>query len=339
MFRKKIVLVVSTLCLLMLILDSKTAVSSAVFGIEQCIHTVIPALFPFFLFSALLVSVLCSTNIPLIAPIAKAAGIPSGAEALFLAGILGGYPVGAHCIAQANRYNGLSDADARRMLGFCVNAGPSFIFGICSGLFSQPLIPLVLWAIHIVSSLLVGILLRGNRRQEEVKLRSANISIADAFRGSILNMAQVCGWIVMYRVLIGFADRWILWLLPEDTRCLIIGCLELTNGCLELLSLPSQGLRFVLCSAFLALGGLCVLMQVQAVTGKLGLGAYIPGKLLQCLFSTLLAIVAQYFLFSPGITLADAAAPAMLLALLLITAVPFSSQYKKSGSISVKNHV
>ena len=66
---------------------------------------------------------------------------------------------------------------------------------------------------------------------------------------------------------------------------------ELANGCYELELVGSSGLRFVLVSCLLAFGGLCVSMQTISVTGKLGIGLYFPGKVLQCCISISIACI------------------------------------------------
>ena len=69
----------------------------------------------------------------------------------------------------------------------------------------------------------------------------------------------------------------------------VIGLLELSNGCCELLSVSDVALRFVICSGLLSFGGLCVTMQTVSVTPGLSLRDYFLGKLLQTAFSVLLA--------------------------------------------------
>ena len=92
-------------------------------------------------------------------------------------------------------------------------------------------------------------------------------------------------------------------MIPLTARVGIVGLLELANGCMELSTIADAGLRAVLCSAFLSLGGLCVTMQTLSVTGSLGLGMYIPGKILQCTVSILLTLFIQaIFLSDSAIT-------------------------------------
>lgn len=283
--------------ILILILDAKTAMYGAQEGISLCIRAVIPSLFPFFVLSALLTSSLVGHNFSAAAPLGRLCGIPRGGESLLLTGILGGYPVGAQSIAQAFKSGQLSAADAKRMLGFCNNAGPAFLFGMTSGLFSVSSAAWVLWGIHILSAIIVGIMLPGKSRSQAVLAASHPYSPAQALGRAVSTIAYVCGWVILFRIFLAMLRRWFLWMLPVNTQILITGLLELSNGCLALSTIPSQGLRFLLCACFLGFGGICVAMQTISAANELGTGLYFPGKVIQGCLSILLALPAQVFLF------------------------------------------
>lgn len=283
-----------------LILDSKTALSGAAEGIDLCLKTVIPSLFPFFFLSALLTGSLLGGNTQVFRPLGKLCGIPTGAEGILIAGLIGGYPVGAQCISQAYATGLVQKSDARRMLGFCSNAGPAFLFGISGTIFNNKAVPFVLWMIHILSALTVGAILPGKSKNRICHNQVPLSQTGQSIHTSLRSMGLVCGWVIVFRILIVFARRWFLWLLPRDIQVFVTGCLELTNGYLSLIDIPSDYLRFTMASVFLALGGICVGLQTQSITGQAGLdtGLYFPGKLLQAVISMTLSLTASPFLFS-----------------------------------------
>lgn len=283
--------------MLVIILDTKTAIAGARDGIDLCISSVIPALFPLFILSALANTSLIGTKIPLLRHISTLCGVPRGCESLLLLGLIGGYPVGAQTVTEAYCSKNLNRKDAQRLLGFCNNAGPSFIFGILSGLFSSRATVWILWAVHILSALLTAMILPDKSTSSSSISQLNVISFPKALERSIKVLSIICGWVVIFRVLITFAQRWFLWLLSIESQCIFIGLLELTNGCCNLVFVTSEGLRFVLCCVFLAIGGVCVLAQTISVTKPLGLGMYIPGKLLQTIISLLLACIMQGVLY------------------------------------------
>ena len=279
--------------MLLMILDTKTAIAGAQEGITLCLMTVIPSLLPFFMLSILLTGSVSGMQSKLLSPISRLCRIPQGSESIFLIGLLGGYPAGAQAVADCFASGQLRKEDARRMLGFCSNAGPSFLFGIVASVFSQRSSPWLLWLIHIFSALAVGMLLPGGSNRSIVLCQRKNVTVPEALTRSVKIMAKVCGWIIIFRVILAFLSRWFLWMLPTQIRVIVFGAMELTVGCTSLSVIPCEGLRFILAAAFLGFGGICITMQTVSVTEKTGCGMYIPGKLLQCLLSVLLAVAVQ----------------------------------------------
>lgn len=290
----------TALAMAILILDSRTAIAGAQKGVELCIQTVIPSLFPFFVLSILLTGAVTGRSVGVAAPLCRLFRIPQGAESLLAAGFLGGYPVGAQCVSQAFESGRLSGPDARRMLVICNNCGPAFLFGMAGAVFDRWYIPWMLWAIQFASALTAARILPG--RCVPAKRGSGSyFTVTEALSRALAVMASVCGWVILFRVVIAFLDGWALWLMPLGAQVAVSGLLELSNGCFELLRLESMGLRFVLCAGMLNFGGLCVLLQTMAVTSeKLDRSLYFPGKVFQGCVGMILAWVLQSVAFPSG---------------------------------------
>lgn len=286
--------------LIVLILDAKTAISGGMNGISLCLNTVIPSLFPFFLFSILLNNTLTGTQLAVLRPFGKLLGIPAGAESLMLLGFLGGYPVGAQCITESYKSKGLNRQDAHRMLGFCSNAGPAFIFGMGSSLFTRKSVLWLLWGIHIASALLTGLLLPNKSRRICTLPQGKHLTISQALNKAVCTIASVCGWVIIFRVLLSFLQNWCLWLIGNEEQVFVVGLMELSNGCYRLFDIASEGGRFVMCAGILGFGGLCVAMQTVSVTNGLGVGLYFPGKVIQGSISLLMSGLLQTVLFHPS---------------------------------------
>ena len=321
--RSKLTAVLSAGGLFLIILDGKTALSAATEGIELCLRSVIPALFPFFVLSNLLTGTVLGTEIAFLNSLCRWLRVPKGAESLVVTGFLGGYPVGAQCVANAWRKGQLSKTDAERMLSFCNNPGPSFLFGILGPILSANHAWL-LWAILILSGATVSLLIPAEPGTMRKQYRK-QISLSESVQQSVRVMATVCGWIVLFRICIGFWDRWILWALPLPCRVAVMGFLELTNGCLELSTISNEGLRFILCAAMLGFGGICVTMQTVSVTQGLDLRLYFHGKCLQSAISTVFSC-----LLFPGYPLIFCVA----LAITAISVLSLAKTEKRSGNPS-----
>lgn len=318
--------------MLILILDGKTALSGAAEGVELCLKTLIPSLFPFFVLSGVITDSLSGQNIPLLRPLGKLCRIPKGAEFLLGIGLLGGYPVGAQNIAQAYRSGSISKEDAERMIAFCNNAGPAFLFGILSSAFSEFILPWLLWGIHILSAVAVGAVLPAVKQNTCSAHQQKPLSATKLLERAIQVMAVVCGWVILFRMALTFLERWILWAFPETVRIAIAGLLELSNGCIQLQNAGSEGLQFLLAAVFLSLGGLCVTFQTLSVTRGLSLRTYFQGKLLQTAISVFLALLAQMF-FPAEERLNVSAALIIITAIICLLLAAALRASKKSSSI------
>ena len=178
------------------------------------------------------------------------------------------------------------------MLAFCSNAGPSFLFGIGTQIFPQVHYCWLLWGIHIVCAIMVALLVPGKNGKMDAA-EYADVTLAGSLVNGIKVMATVCGWVVIFRVLTAFLDRWVLWCVPVELSVAVSGLLELANGCVGLGNIEPVGLRMVLFSALLAFGGFCVWLQTLSVTDYLDRSAYLPGKIAQSGISIFFSCMAQ----------------------------------------------
>lgn len=282
--------IAAALASLVLILDSRTAMNAAAEAVELCLRTAIPSLFPFFVLSAILVPFASRLRLRKLGDLLN---LDPGWEAIFLLGCLGGYPVGAQCVAQGYASGKLNPAQARRMLGFCTNCGPSFLFGIVGAAFERPIAAWIIAVISVHSAMMVGILWPGKAQNEGSFPDLPSVTVPQAVQRGIRSMGSVCAWIILGKVLLAFGDKWVLSSLPDRLRLLITGLLELTNGCLTLKTCSDERFRFVLACVMVTFGGLCVAMQVSALCSDAGLddAQYLPQKALQALLAGALAIL------------------------------------------------
>lgn len=281
--------VVCAIGMLLLILDAQTALISAVDGISLCVTAVIPSLFPFFVLSAIINSALAGAKVSALRPVSRLCRIPAGAESILLLGLIGGYPVGAAGISQGYKTGILCKKDGERMLSFCNNAGPAFIFGLLSPVLGNIGLCWALWIIHLLSAILVGIVMPGDSKEATTIRSTQPLTVPQAMQIGLKNMATVCGWVILFRIVLGFMEHWFLWLLSPAFLSIISGILELSNGCLSLIHIENTSVRFMCAAGFLSFGGICVAMQTASVIGELSLRKYYIGKVLQTALSLLLS--------------------------------------------------
>lgn len=295
--KKKMGFMIAFTFMLLLILDPTTSFTGATTGLDLCVRVVIPSLFPFIFLSTLLLNRSQHIRLNFLSPICRSLGIPKGCESILMLGLIGGYPIGAASIGQAYRDRVISKSTGKRMLGFCNNAGPSFIFGILSNAFSVSYAPFILWMIQILSALSAGLILPHKTVEHIALSKKENISCSEALHKAIIAMTGICGWIILFRILCTYLNGWFLLSLPQWAHTMLIGLIELTNGCAELSMITSEKIRFIICSVLLSSGGICVAMQSSVVSENLGLGMYFPGKVIQILTSGILAFITSNIIF------------------------------------------
>lgn len=279
--------------LLALILDSRTALAGAAQGLALCLKTIIPSLFPFIFLSGVF-SHACSRTGRAARLLGKPFGIPPGMTSVLVPALLGGYPVGAQCISEAYRSGQVGKDRAERMLAFCSNAGPAFIFGILPAAFPGKKTVWLLWAIQLFGIWAALFVFSCPELSSEGSGPAAAPFGMEQTIGAIL---KICGWVILFRVLIGFLCRWILWAASPELQVALIGLLELSNGCCMLERIPSPELRFLVCSILLSFGGLCVAYQTASVCPGLGIQFYLRGKLLQAVTTGIVSAAVCYRLW------------------------------------------
>lgn len=314
--------VFACLGMVILILDGKTALSGAGEGLSLVWETVIPSLFPFFFLSILITGGFSGTTFPILRLLGKIFRIPEGAEPVLISAFLGGYPTGVQAVATAWKNGSLKKEDAQQMMAFCNNPGPAFLFGMVASFFPKPGTVWLIWGILLLSAAAVSQLFPCSGKKASLSPSSNPVTPVSALKSAVMVTAQVCGWVILFRTMMAFLQRWILWLLPAEGQAAVIGALELSNGCCFLSEISDLRLRFVLCCGMLSFGGVCVAMQTVSVSQGLSMKNYWIGKGLQTVLCIAAAIAVQYRFFFPLVTC------------ILFTGVFLIKKQKRSSNLS-----
>ena len=282
-------------------------------GLLLCFNVIIPSLFPFFVLSSLVVdlglaSCLGSAMGPLMRPLFRVNGSCSAAVVL---GFIGGYPVGARTALQLYQQGLCSKAEAERLLAFCNNSGPAFIFGVVgAGVFGDGRVGLLLYLTHTLASILVGILFRfhgggcaGAPSQNQKPI--GTITVPAAFTGAVTRSFQstlnICAFVVFFSVVLQMLTAWgalsaladalgVLGLSPEWAHRLVAGLLELSSGVSSLSGGTGLAGRASMAAFMLGWAGLSVHCQVLSFLLDSGLSVrtYLAGKLCHALLAAAL---------------------------------------------------
>lgn len=315
--RELLIALALALCAAALLLYPTQSVAAARDGLRLCGNVIVPSLFPFFVLSSFCVEMGLIRHLgrllePLMRPLFGVSGICASA---FVLGIIGGYPVGAKTAVELYEKRCISRDEAQRLLAFCNNCGPAFIFGVVgAGVFASSAVGLLLYLVHIAASVLVGVLFRfsggkpGASGRAPVRIEA--VSFSAAFTGSIRNALQstlnICAFVLFFTVftrllvlsgiLTAVAEALGTLLLPLGgtdawAEQLLIGAIEMSSGVAGLSDAAgSLSAQLALAAFVLGWAGLCVHCQVLSFLGESGLSArsYLLGKLLHGLFSAAL---------------------------------------------------
>ncbi len=287
-----------------------------------CADSVIPALFPFFVISNLLISLdigtFCEKYLRKITkPLFGISAFLSPALAL---GLIGGYPVGAITCAETYSQKLCTKEDAERALAFCNNCGPAFILGaIGSGVFSSGKTGTVLLIIHVLSALSVGVLFRffyppasteaafsqSLTRNTPCVAKALTTAVAKALSSSLSISAYVVLFSALVRMMtilgifpfIGSLAEKLFGCSREIATAFTSGIFEMTVGSFSLSRCASPSTAFVLISALLGWGGLSVHAQALSFISDTDLSVknYFCGKIMHGALSGLLAYIYTRF--------------------------------------------
>lgn len=282
----------STICAVLLIsagliLFPDSTRKSACEALILCGRVLIPSLFPFLVLSSFIIKAQLTSS------------FKNASVNVFILGLLGGYPVGASCVCEMYMQKQLSKEKAERLLTFCNNCGPAFIFGaVGGGIFKSLKIGVFLYVIHILSAILVALIF--NRKEDAALLPATpeNGAFPNAVKSAVSGTLNICAFVIFFSVLCEILTNFNI--LPvicklfgnsKYTEAIIIGILEMTSGIYKL----SATRECIVISAFLlGFGGFSVHSQALAFISdaKLSSKKYFYGKTLQAIFSLILALSA-----------------------------------------------
>lgn len=258
-------------------LNSKVFISAALNGISAWAFNVLPCIFPFMIITKIIMSMgqvekFCK---PFSRPFLKLYGTSGSSAYVFFMSILAGYPVGSQMVASLYESGKIDRTQAYRMSSFCSNSGPMFIIGTVGCLLlKNAAVGGILFASHVLSALLNGLVYRKIRARENTQNAEENVpvlpasqSFGDMVGTSVQAILNVGGIICFFFIIIEALSP-VLGLLPGAVRPLVEGLIELTRGCIDASSLPTFAAS-VMCSFMIGFGGFSTILQSMTMLKKL----------------------------------------------------------------------
>ena len=279
--------------MLALVLKPDIYMESVLNGILLWATAVLPALFPFFFFSGLLIKMQVvdklGKNLSWLTQ--KLFHCPGSSGVIYLLSVISGYPVGAKIASEMYQNGALTSSQVMRINAFASTSGPLFIVGsVGVGMFLNHTCGIIMLLSHYIGALLNGILYRNYQYKQEtlntpyVPKEQTQDILSKNMYDSIISILLVGGYIAIFFILIdvlfncgllsflslGISKIASLVGLPETISTgLASGLFEVTRGCLDL-SKSGIALNIItpFACALISWGGLSIHFQALTFLNK-----------------------------------------------------------------------
>jgi sporulation integral membrane protein YlbJ len=280
-------------------------------GLLLWFHNVLPSLLPFMIATNMLI-LLGFANIvaKIFAPLMKKVfRLPGVAAFGLITGLTSGYPMGAKTVADLRQENQLTPSQAQHLLSFSNNAGPLFILGVVGvGLFGNVKIGYVLWAGHIFSALILGLIFKPNEYSVNANLinrentrsnmhsrRDVGKILSTSVKNSMEALTFIGGLIIFFSVVIAVFSAVGL---PENSFFggIFAGLIEVTSGSRRLAQFFPSYYTLAAVAFVVAFGGLSVHAQSLHFLSGTGVNvrAYFFAKLLHGVLAAGVTVLIWY---------------------------------------------
>ena len=250
---------------------------------------VLPVMFPFFVFTRLIVNLSQSKENFMDRLFKKIYNTPVGSFSTFFLSVLSGYPMGAKLICTKYENKQISQNEAKKMLSFCSISGPMFIIGTVGvGMLFSFKSGVIILIANILASLVNGLIYRGKREDFEVKnIYQSQIKsnlLADCVYDSLISILMVGCYIALSFIIIDILKNLGVINILSNAICnifkiphlknvvesVIYGFFEITRGALNLSACPiSLSAKTIISSGLIGFGGISIMLQSLGFLNKL----------------------------------------------------------------------
>ena len=273
-------------------------ISTAYDGLVLWATNLLPALFPFFVFTKIIVelNILKPLSHILAKPMKLLFNTGKNSGYLYIVSMLCGYPIGSKIIVDAYNNGQIDYTELHRLTTITSISGPLFIVGTVGiSMLGNSKIGYIILFAQIIASILNGILFRKYTPKTLPKQIDLNNNIkkenllVSSINSSIQSILLIGGLVTVFFVGIEVLNSFIN--LPPLTQ----GMIELTKGCYEVALLSySPVISATLCSMLIGFGGFCIHAQSYFFLSQVGISYsfFLTQKCTQLLLSG----VVTYFL-------------------------------------------
>lgn len=236
---------------------NQSKVSNAIgIGIDKCITTIIPSLFPSIVLSTII------SKSGFIRVIASNLPVDSDAFEVFILGNIGGYPTGAKVICDKISRGEISREEGEKMLKYSYNSGPAFCIGIIGkGIFHSSAVGLAIYITEVVVNATLFIISQTGSRKVKKLNRMSDLHSTDitaSVISSLNALFTITAYIMFFAVIILAYTE----MVSSDKAKYFTPILDITT-------LINAGISsYIIICLFLCFGGICVITQVSAISSE-----------------------------------------------------------------------
>jgi len=296
-----IVILFSLFILIEIIIMKNTIYSSIIYALNMWVNSLIPALFPFFIISDILINYNITNYIPKIFKnICKYIfNITDNMLTILILSMISGFPSNARNTRTLYDKELISLDEANHILIFSHFSNPLFILTtVAVFFFHNSKLGFILLVSHYLSNFILGFLFRKKFNHndkfsydDKLNVNFGNVFIS-SLKKSIDTILLICGIVTVFlmlsSIIINTFD------INIYNSMLVKGILEITIG-IEALSKLNLSMIYkaVIASCFLAFGGFSVHMQVisQITETKIKYSYFFLGRMYQMIISGLITYI------------------------------------------------
>ena len=296
-----IIIIISLFVLIELLIKKNIIYSAIMEALNMWVNNLIPALFPFFIISDILINYNIINYIPKIIKnmCKKLFNISDNMLTILILSMISGFPSNAR--NTRNLYdNGLITLEeANHILIFSHFSNPVFILTtVAVFFFHNKKIGITLLVIHYLSNFILGICFRNkiiicNKKKKDINnINNFGNIFINSIKKSIDTIITICGIVTVFLMLSQIIINTLN--LNSYNAMIIKGLFEITIGIQALCNLDiSEEFKMVITSMFLAFGGISVHVQVfsQIAGTKIRYIYFFIGRMYQMIIAGLLTYI------------------------------------------------
>ena len=287
---KELLKVILSALFIIIFMLSISLIDNVKIAVVESIKTTLLTIIPVLFVNSTLASVICKSGI--IERTFKKSRINPYALTAYIIGNLGGYPLGVKVVADMLKDAKINTTEAENVIKYSFSPGPAFVLGIVAdNVFNSKLLGYICFLSIFVANTLIFIFDKGKYKRAETQ-NQINISTNEILlcvRKSADAMLTIGATIVFFSAIVEIL-RHILVCIDKFPAFLTI--LEISN----ILKLDfSDVFSFVIVTALLAFGGVCIHMQLISLSqGAFSFRKFYITRIVQIVLSA----VISYFGYS-----------------------------------------